>query len=407
MTSPSTMLQRSPDACWGVIDGVEEDQLVLWSSSERRLRVLNHTAASVWNMFGRPRSQPELVEAMAETYGAPTATVEPDVVRLVDELVDAGFLCSSTDLRLSITDPARTSDPPRSFNADMMTIGPIQALGSSIMVSVTDPELHSGLSAILDPLTAPAAGIEADPPIEIVIERTGELFTVTRDGEVCTRSSNTEHILRSVLAEINSAPLDHVRSAVVLHAAGAAFPGATSATDESLVVFPGVSNAGKSTLVTQLCLRGHAYLTDEAVAIQVDSLEAQPFHKSICIEFSGQKVLSELADVAPSPTLSKTWDIDPRQVGSGRLAHAGPIAAIVFPRFSHGATTNIEPLEPFEALQRLIANAFDFSSVGQPAFRALVRLANAVPAFALDHGGDGTQLDELEHLSGSFQNFVV
>ena len=395
----SVSLQRSPDACWGVVAGAEEDQLVLWSPTERRLRVLNHTAASVWDLFERPQRQFELVEALAEAYGASPEMVESDVTVLVDELVEVGFLCDSAEVELSIGEQAHNA-ATGVIEPGMATIGPIGALGSSILVGVDDAELHQALSAILDPLATATNECWAGPEIEISVVAADEELSVFRNGALRARSSNRDHILRSVLAEVNAAPLEHVRSAVVLHAAGAAFPGAAGSNGQSLVVFPGVSNAGKSTLVSQLCLRGHAYLTDEAVAIEVGSLEAQPFHKSICIESSAQQVLSELSEVLPRPLLSKTWDIDPRRVGSGRLAAADSIAALVFPKYSHGATTSLEAMQPFEALQRLIANAFDFASVGQPAFAALVQLANTVPAFALDHGGDGTQLDELEHRFG-------
>jgi len=180
-------------------------------------------------------------------------------------------------------------------------------------------------------------------------------------------------------------------SNVVFHA-GAADLG------QGLVLFPGVSNSGKSTLVAQLMQRGHQYLTDEAVAVDIESLHAMPFHKAICIEEGSQQLFPELS---PVTGLTAAWDVDPRTVGPGRLSPGGVIRAIVFPTFRAGCAPEVRPLEPFDVMQLLISNAFDFDRVGQPAFDAMIRLANALPAYEFVHSGGDGPLRTLENMFAS------
>jgi len=395
-------LQRSQDACWGTLFDDGAEQLVLWSPRERRLHVLNQTAATVWDLIQHPIAHRDLVGQLQRIYSANEAVVAGDLDPLLKRLTSSGLIgdhlhttaSPSLDLREPPTDIAPRLGP--------YSIGPLVALGEPMVVDAEDRQLHDALSAILDPLKDASADLEARTPIRISAQaNTDSGWSIMRNGVVTSRPASREGALRMLLAEVNAAPLDRQDETVVLHAAGAEFP-----STESLVVFPGVSNAGKSTLVAQLCGRGHGYLTDEAVAIDLDSLEARPFHKSICIEPLAQQLLTQLIPAA-GPKISSKWDVDPRSVGPGRLSKGGLISAIVFPTYNVNAATRLAPQSPLAALQRLIANAFDFGSVGQPAFAALVRLANTVPCFSLEHGGDGSQLIALEELFGRSEHVAM
>jgi hypothetical protein len=272
-----------------------------------------------------------------------------------------------------------------------MTIGPLRALGVPMTVDTNDALLHNELSRVLDSLHDPKPD-EADLSNGLQLRVTAEsgMWVISCNGRLVVRASTRVQALRRVLSECNAAPLRVIDSSVVLHAAGADL-------GDGLVLFPGISNAGKSTLVAQLMERGHGYLTDEAVAVDVESLHAAPFHKALCLESASQTLLAHLAP--PSATTS-TWDVDPRSIGPGNLATGGLILALVFPTFDAEAKTEIRPLEPFDAMQLLLGNAFDFTRIGQSAFAALTRMANALPAYALTHCGDQAHLDMLENLFG-------
>ena len=390
---------RRPDACWGVIGHGPNARLALWPPHERRLHLLSPTAAAVWESIDSTISTRELVDRLARRFDAAPAVIERDIAPLLDRLINSGLATdpSAPDGTIDLVDRSTLSSNVISIGARVARclIGPVGTFAGPLMIAVDDLQLSETLRPILAPLIDTS---ERAAMIEINVRAHDDGWIVARDGVDVGWCTTRAHALRTVLGEVNTAPLDHVTDAVVLHASAMII--GTPETG-SRVLFPGISNSGKSTLAAQLCLRGHGYLTDEALAIDVDTLGARPFHKSLCIEPSGQAVLPELADLVPSHGLSAIWDVDPRKLEPGYLASGGPIDAVVFPTYTPGAVSSLTPLEPLEALQRLIANAFDFSTVGQPAFATLVELANTTPMYQLVHGGTGAQLVLLESRFGA------
>lgn len=397
-------LQRRPDACWGKVpvDGVEHG--VLWSPIERRLHLLNPTAAAVWEQLSVPTKLEDLVDDLAERFETSPSIIGKDVAVLVALLTQSELLCDSADAEiiLPVDDPEpkfelpgeNAPEAPRAFGS-----GPLRVLGCTMVVESNDARLSESLASILAPLRDHTVDRTQTPVIHLTANKSEAGWDIATNGTINRTVTTPEFALRSVLSEVNAAPLEVQTSSVVLHASGATFNPSIDP-QNSLVVFPGVSNSGKSTLVAQLIARGHEYLTDEAVAIEINSLEAQPYHKAICVEPTAQTVLREMAHAAAQPLLSSTWDVDPRLVGAGRLSNGGPIRAFVFPTYTPGAQTELTPVDSLDTLHRLIANAFDFAAIGQPAFAALVQLANTVPAFTLTHGGDDDHLTILEERFG-------
>ena len=381
------MIQRSPHVCWGTMG----DDLLLWSSDDRRLHVLNSTAANVWLLADEPTTIEAMVGELSRSYGIDAGHIVGDVAGLVERFLEAG-LCVDAEAQELCPPPITVDDKPSKIDRTATLLGPFRALGVPLILDVDDELLRIELSRILDPLRDITIDLDAEQLDEYLIRLRVRcedgIWNLTNNGRSVSRTSSRPNALRAVLSECNAAPLRVLQSAVVFHAAAADL-------GDGLVLFPGVSNAGKSTLVTQLVLRGHEYLTDEAVAVDVDSLHAVPFHKSICIEEGSQHLVPELS---PAAGLTATWDVDPRTVGPGRLSPGGVIRAIVFPTFRADCATEVRPLEPFDVMQKLISNAFDFERVGQQAFDAIIRLANALPAYELTHAGGDGPLQTLENL---------
>ena len=380
------MISRAPRVCWGTIG----DDLLLWASDDRRLHVLNATAANVWLLADAPTTIDAMVQELSLVYGIGVDQITNDVHQLVDRFLESG-LCIDTNQRALVPPPIPVEPAPVAIPRES-TVGPFRLLGSLLTVDVSDLVLRSELSRILDPLRDWSLELDdvdlSDDCIALHIEEHGGIWSLTTNGRQVGRATSRAQILRVALSECNAAPLRAQNSSVVFHAAGADL-------GDGLVVFPGVSNAGKSTLITQLVQRGHRYLSDEAVAVDVSSLHALPFHKSICIDQGAQSLMPELS---PGTGLTPTWDVDPRTIGPGLLSPGGPIKALVFPTFEAAATPQIRVLDPFETMQKLISNAFDFDRVGQPAFDAMIRLANALPAYEFIHAGGDQPLETLENL---------
>ena len=393
----TTSVTIRPTTYWASLDG----QTVLFSSEDRRLHALNRTAASVWSAMDNDQIVAEMVERIAPEYGAHRQDIEADVLAVLERFVESELCSVGAYPKSSRPGPTRrgcAGSASQLGRRGAQRLGPYRALGVPVVVETDDALLSAALDRVLDPLRSADVDFLDDDDVArlqlVVVTAVDGNWRISRNGRSIVTVSTRERALRTVVAECNSAPLRHIDDAVVFHAAGADL-------GRGVVLVPGVSNAGKSTLVTQLLQRGHAYVSDEAIAVDLDSLHARPYAKSICLEAGSHLLFPELA---PRGVLggadSTTWDVDPRMIGPGRISSGGSICALVFARFEAGATAALQPIEPFEVLQMLIANAFDFAHVGQAGFDALVRMADALPAYVLVHGGGTSHLDQLETLFG-------
>jgi len=267
----------------------------------------------------------------------------------------------------------------------------IDFVGDSLVEELGDliQDLHRVLNPLRDSERLINVGSTSFVHLEVT-EAPNSGWRLHRNGRLVSTTTSATTLRQGVLASVNAGAIEALSRSVGFHAGAVEFP-------KGVVVFPGVSNAGKSTLVTQLLQRGHRYLTDEASAIGVESGEVMPFTKSLCIDLGGRQLFPELAPVDRVPT--RTWDVDPSAIGTGIFGSGGPPIAFVFPRYQPGAAVRCERLSGSNALVRLLENSFDFHASGAEGAAMLLELAEKVPCFALTHSG---QREHLEMLEGQF-----
>lgn len=374
MITIDEVVHAAPETCWGMVG----DKLLLFDPGSRRLHVLNDTAAIIWALTDESMSIGDLVVRAGEEFRAAPSEIEADVVDVVDRLVDAQVCRTEPgggSGQLEWSEPA----PPMEVAPTVSMYGPYDVLGTEVYIDGNDDELTAEVIRILAPLTLVRRGLGTG--LCYRIEVTDGVCQLSVNGRLLARGTSRSATLRTLLSDLNATPLELLDDAIVLHA-GAMHVGG------HIVVFPGVSNSGKSTLMAQLIERGHAYLTDEAVVIGVDDVWARPYAKSLCIEPGSQDTLGHIEPPA-SPVGDGTWDVDPTTIGPGRVSSGGPVTALVFPIYGPGVEASMRPLDPVEVMHRLLRNSFIVPTIDQAGFAALIRLANDATAFELTHGGVG------------------
>jgi len=378
MTIRPVAITPTSHVCWGVV----EENLLLFNMSDRRLHVLNNTAAMVWAMADGTTTIDSLIETLSAEYQTSAADIEDDVREVTARLIESG-LCGYIDDGGDVWTPPSMPSPEGLELPDFTedgNIGPYNAMGVAVGISVADRILRIELERVLAPLADAAMDTSRGRLVyHIDVDELG--FNLRANDDYLARGTTRPLALRALLTDMNSGAIGFIDDALVLHAAAAEIRG-------SIIVMPGVANSGKSTLVAQLCERGAAYLTDEAVAVGHEGISARPFAKSICVERGSQQKLANLLPEGESTARGAIWDLDPRDIGPGAISTGGKINGLVFPIYRpHTPTPIFRKMARVETMHRLLANSFDFSAVGQPAFAVLIRLANLVDAYELAHGG--------------------
>jgi len=336
---------------------------LLFDPRDRRLHVLNNTAAMTWALTDQPTHAIAILESLAAHFEVPVSQIEDEVLSVLGQLIETGLCVVGGADSTSVQRPTVTSSNP-DFEAQPHSLGPYLALGALAVVDVEDTRLHNELERVLAPLLDPAADpASSDRLLHYRIQRSGDGFNLSLNGETLARGTSRATCKRSVLSSLNSSPIDFIDDAIVMHAAGVEIDG-------RILAFPGKSNSGKSTLATRLLSRGAGYLSDESLPVAMSDLSAGPYHKSLCLDEGAQRIFPMLNPETPTAVGDSTWDIDPTEIGGGTLSRGGAIGALVFPTFKVGAAEAIlEPLDPTEVARLLLANTFDFVALGQPRIR--------------------------------------
>ena len=166
---------------------------------------------------------------------------------------------------------------------------------------------------------------------------------------------------------------------LVLHAAAAEHEG-------HALLFPAAPGSGKSTLVAGLIRAGLRYLTDDAAAVDLQSLRVRPYPKPIAIEPGSQDVLRDLEPSSAPAGAGRAWQVPVSAIRGGSVADAAPPSFVVAPRYQAGAVTSLVPMRPAEAVMVLAENSFNLLSHGQVGLEALALVVQRSQCYRLTVG---------------------
>lgn len=76
----------------GVLETEVDGDLSLYLPKSETVAVLNATASDVWRLCDGDLTIPAVVAALARAYGVAEASIAEEVVRVVDDLTEKGFL---------------------------------------------------------------------------------------------------------------------------------------------------------------------------------------------------------------------------------------------------------------------------------------------------------------------------
>jgi hypothetical protein len=284
-------LWPTPGTLFTPVDG----HLVVYDAIRSQSHVLNSSAAIVWAQVDDGRRVDEIIEGVIAYAGAPRAVVEPDVRRVLGNLLDIGIATDEAPV-LESRPPERQARwaPARRRALDgrpwPTVIGPLRAAGVDLVARTDVAELGPTLGSALGALpSSPDAATDA-VVISVVDAGAGRRrrYRLYVDGELRSTCDEADRVAELLGSELNrvviDGAIDRVPGRLLLHA-GAVERGGV------VVAIAGDSGRGKSTLTARLVQRGWSYLTDEVVVLDAASLDVVSFPEPLDLDVSARALL--------------------------------------------------------------------------------------------------------------------
>ena len=173
--------------------------------------------------------------------------------------------------------------------------------------------------------------------------------------------------------------LDCNRYGVALHAGAVARGG-------KVVLLPGQSGAGKSTITAWLTAHGCTYLTDELVLLpENDPPQTLSFTRPLCLKQGSKAVVKAFLPIEALEGALEDADgmiVPHRSVNPRYVPVSGPPALILFPVYQPAAALRVEAVPKAQAITLLMSCDVNGRNLASHGFRQLVRLVRSAPGLS-------------------------
>lgn len=251
------------------------------------------------------------------------------------------------------------------------------ALDHGFTIDCDHEELAAWLQLLLRPLRVndvPETSLRYE--LFTQVDTNPGAFRLRVDGATVWESGHPGQLVTRLVGDINLRAAERTIDHPVLHAAACGSAAGT-------LLLPGPKNAGKSTLVLGLALRGFEYLTDELAAI--DGQQVRPYPRCVSLD-PGSWPLFEGWQL-PTPASVADFVTDLRFVDAAQTAPiTSPpreVAAVVCPRYQPGVSTQLHTLDPVDGLAALLGSSFTLERNTQRDLDRLAGLLEHTESFEL------------------------
>jgi len=224
-----------------------------------------------------------------------------------------------------------------------------EAFGVRVGVSVSHATEINNLQEILPPGWRRCSTSRVQKRFGIRPDATGSTYRLTRDGELFTKGLELSLALAILESQVRAYIALHAPDKIFVHAGAVAHAGRA-------ILLPGMSFAGKTTLVAALVRAGAIYYSDEYAPLDEHGL-VHPYARSLAIRDDNLRQVAH--DVA---SLGGTAGQEPL-----------PVGAVVVTSYRAGAAWSPRILKPGEGVLALLGNTVPAQTRPAQALRHLAR----------------------------------
>ena len=271
-----------------------------------------------------------------------------------------------------------------------------EVLGYRVLVGAASRNAQATVRSLLRGFGPIAAPSEADLP-RYDLTATVSGWQVRLDDAVIYPEAYPQDTLLNAVAALElrmvDAALERLDDRVHLHGAALCLP-----TRRAGILLIGESGSGKTTLTLGLMLRGFVPFTDDAILIDPATLEVRAVRRAFHVDEDTWRVVEPLAG---SP-LGGNDPALPGYFSPPQWAERDvPVRWVIFPRFEHGRTPQLEPMSTAEAAVAILAQTQSLTRAPRPALAAAARLAEHARCYRFVTGDLSESVAMIQQLAAS------
>lgn len=175
-----------------------------------------------------------------------------------------------------------------------------------------------------------------------------------------------------------------------------------------VIIMPGASGTGKSTLSSGLGYHGWRLFSDEFGLLRLNDGQMAPYPRLISLKNQSEAVMRA---VAPGDRFSRPYHETPKGTityllppadSITRMAETAPPGLLVFPVFERGAEAQIQKVSKAEAFILLRNCSVNAQWLGLPAFEALNRIVEDCEAYRIIYSSLDMGMSLIDRLTAEW-----
>jgi hypothetical protein len=377
-----------------------DEGAALHQMGSHRLWVLNHSSAVLWCLHEEYGTGEQLISAYAEHFSITMEQAQADVQSALTEFARNGLL-SDTEASprvISHKSPIPVSPTPVKSHKSQVT-GSATSWNKTYSLAGVTWQISASEAVAAEAWFNCFAHLESNAAstglgYQLTAEASG--WTLTGSGERIEGLADNE-VLPWLLTLLFAELCARQPQQLLLHAA-------VARRDGRLLMLPGESTFGKSTLATALAAHGWMLYSDELAPLDPITFQVTPFPLPVGIKSRSLLALKSCYPHLECHPAHRRADgqvvrylSTPQIALSDPSAGPAPVAALIFPRYQPDKPTQLHRLTPLEALERLTQTGSSERPLRPADVDALLTLAGQRPCWRLDY----SDLDEAVEVVGS------
>ena len=371
-----------------------DNHIVLFQPVNKRLFILNPTAAWIWKVVVDGLQPSEIITLLTQHFYISTEDAERDVHSLLNQWSAYGLEPTQPKEETDqLVTPELTHICNRKMPADAQIAFQKKYCYGQCVFTLTDytPDLESYLSPLLANLQQSDNGNATN---RIDIFKDSDEYVVVSDHIELERTPLELLALGRTIQTMVEFGYPHTAWRSFIHASAGSLDGHG-------IIFPGIGGSGKSTLMAALVKSNWTYWCDDTVPLDIHG-RVGPIPLCSCIKSGSWDVLaSYYEDLEKFPVVNRCGKDVRYLTLSQDLIHFSetqPVHSLVFPLYTQDKPQKLQPISPVEGLQRLV-EAQSWISPDPAHAEAMIHWISTIPIYTLNYSSLDWAISQLKRIA--------